>query len=156
MSYLQINPLITLIIILALAVMTLAWFTFGLYRKWNAVFGQRDMNSQDALSNIIARLIKAEENLSLLKPRISALEEVGKVAIQKVGFLRFNPFEHTGGDQSFAVALLDHDNNGVVISSLYTREGVRIYAKKIEGGISKNQLSDEERTVLAEAMQSKT
>ena len=78
------------------------------------------------------------------------------MSVQKVGFLRFNPFQDTGGDNSFALALLDRENNGVILSSFYTREGVRIYAKQIENGASRQALSDEEKKVLEEALNRST
>ena len=80
------------------------------------------------------------------------LEKISHVSIQKVGFLRFNPFQDTGGDQSFILTLLDRDNNGVLISSLYARGGVRIYAKNIERGKAKHPLSKEEKEVLEETI----
>lgn len=135
----------------ALALVVTGWFLFDLRRKWNRTFGPKRNDRTEVLSEVLQRLAEAEAHLTSLEPRVDALEAIGNVAVQKVGFLRFNPFEHTGGDQSFAVALLDHDDNGVVISSLYTRDGVRVYAKEIKAGSSKHQLSEEERKVLAQA-----
>jgi hypothetical protein len=69
--------------------------------------------------------------------------------IHKVGLLRFNPFREIGGDQSFSLALLDDNDNGAIISSLYSREGVRIYAKSIQNGVSsKHQLTEEEKQAI--------
>lgn len=73
-------------------------------------------------------------------------------SLHKVGLLRFNPFREIGGDQSFSLALLDNDNTGLVISSLYSREGVRIYAKSIQKGQSiKYPLTEEEKQTLKNA-----
>ena len=57
-------------------------------------------------------------------------------AFQRVGLVRYNPFEETGGNQSFALALLDADGDGWVLSSLHARTGTRVYAKAIVGGRS--------------------
>ena len=65
--------------------------------------------------------------------------------------MRFNPFEDTGGDQSFALALLDRENNGIIISSLYGREGTRVYAKAVDHGTPKHAISEEEREALERA-----
>lgn len=76
--------------------------------------------------------------------------------IHKVEVLRFNPFKDIGGDQSFAIALLDGKNNGLVLSSLHTREGTRVYAKpisKANGG--KYTLTEEENKVVSEAARHK-
>ena len=75
------------------------------------------------------------------------------MSIHKIGFLRFNPFPDMGGDYSFAAALLDRDNNGIVLSSLTMREGARLYAKEINKGVSPSPLSAEEKKVLESAMQ---
>lgn len=73
-------------------------------------------------------------------------------SIHKVGLLRFNPFREIGGDQSFSLALLDNDDNGIILSSLYSREGVRIYAKSIQKGQSiKYPLTEEEKQTLKNA-----
>ena len=70
-------------------------------------------------------------------------------SIHKVGLLRFNPFREIGGDQSFSLALLDDSDSGAIISSLYSREGVRIYAKSIQNGVSsKHQLTEEEKQAI--------
>ena len=71
--------------------------------------------------------------------------------VQKVGVVRFNAFEDTGSDLSFAVAILDAQLNGVVISSLYGREESRVYAKPVEAGGSRYLLTDEERRAIEEA-----
>ena len=79
------------------------------------------------------------------------MEKISQKTIQKIGVIRFNPFKETGGDQSFAIALLDADNNGLIISSLFTREGTRVYTKPIESGESKYLLSKEEIEALKKA-----
>ncbi|MCK9378921.1 MAG: DUF4446 family protein [Candidatus Moranbacteria bacterium] len=69
--------------------------------------------------------------------------------LHKVGVIRFNPFKELGGNQSFVIALLDGNNSGVVISSLHTREGTRIYSKPIlEGKSEKYTLTEEEKEAV--------
>jgi hypothetical protein len=66
--------------------------------------------------------------------------------------VRFNPFKDIGGDQSFALALLDGKNSGLVVSSLHTREGTRIYSKPvIKGESEKYPLTDEEKSAIKAA-----
>jgi len=95
--------------------------------------------------------ITAEE----LAGRVQALEEKFKTmqhAITKIGIVRFNPFKEIGGDQSFSIALLDEQRNGVLITSYYGRELNRIYAKPIRGGVSEHELSAEEKEAVNQAM----
>ena len=80
--------------------------------------------------------------------RTQALEQEARKAVQRVGLVRFNPFEDTGSNQSFALALLDADEDGVVLSSLHSRQATRLYAKPIAGGRSDAALSAEETEAL--------
>lgn len=68
--------------------------------------------------------------------------------IQKVAVVRFNPFAEVGGNQSFAIALLDKHLNGVIILSLYAREGVRVYSKSVKEGKSEYRFSKEEEEAI--------
>ena len=68
-----------------------------------------------------------------------------------VKIMRFNPFKDVGGNQSFAVAVINEDGDGVVLSSLYSRERMSVFAKPIIKGESDIELSTEEQTVVAEA-----
>ena len=76
-------------------------------------------------------------------------------SIHKVGIVRFNPFKDVGGNQSFAIALLNGKDCGIVISSLYTREGTRVYSKDVKNGISdKYPLTEEEMEAIKMAQKS--
>ena len=93
-----------------------------------------------------------EKNRELLKKTIEN-NSIALNGIQHVGVVRFNPFKDMGGDQSFSIALLNAHKDGLVISSLFTESGVRIYAKSIKNGESKYQLSEEEKQAIAEVAQ---
>jgi len=83
------------------------------------------------------------------------IHNLASKSIHKVGVVRFNPFKDLGGDQSFSVALMDAANNGVVISSLHTREGTRVYAKALKGGKTiKHPLTNEEQEAIKKALES--
>ncbi len=81
------------------------------------------------------------------------LNKIMMNSLTKVGLVRFNPFGDTGGDQSFALALLDANNNGIIISSLHSRAGTRMFAKPIKGGKSEYNLSDEEKQAIEKAQE---
>ena len=121
-------------------------------KKLKALFGGAGETEDDIRRNVVRRTAWLEAKNEELERRIEPLEAISKMSVQKVGFLRFNPFQDTGGDNSFALALLDRENNGVILSSFYTREGVRIYAKQIENGASRAALSGEEKKVLEDAL----
>ena len=85
------------------------------------------------------------------KSNTEVIEET-KSHLQKMGFVRFNPFNDTGGDQSFCLAILDGNNNGIVISSLHNRDQTRIYAKRItKGRIEGAEFSKEEKRAFEDA-----
>lgn len=84
------------------------------------------------------------------------LRDLGMKSIHKTSVLRFNPFKEVGSNQSFSVALLDGKNSGLVISSLHTREGTRVYAKPVIAGQAGNfPLTEEEKSTIAQAIQGK-
>jgi hypothetical protein len=89
-----------------------------------------------------------------LASRSAMLEQVQRRSIQRVGLVRFNPFEDTGGNQSFALALLDQAGDGLLVSSLHSRSGTRVYGKAVAGGRSEAALSDEEAEALRVALAS--
>lgn len=76
-----------------------------------------------------------------------------KEAVQKVSIVRYNPFEEVGGDLCFAIALLDDNNNGVILNSIYSRDACYTYAKEIKNGVSPvHKLSAEESEALSKAL----
>jgi hypothetical protein len=83
--------------------------------------------------------------------RTAVLEAAQRKAFQRVGLVRYNPFEETGGNQSFALALLDANGDGWVLSSLHARQGTRVYAKAIGAGRSEAALSEEEAAAIKQA-----
>lgn len=81
------------------------------------------------------------------------LEKSGYFSFQHLGVVRYNPFHDTGGDQSFAIALVDGHGNGVVLSSLHARGSTRVYAKPLKKWESTYALTDEEKQAIALAYQ---
>jgi hypothetical protein len=113
-------------------------------------------------TNLEEVILQQAKNLKTLDKDIQELYNISNQinslsfrGLHKIGMLRFNPFKEVGGDQSFAIALLNGKNNGLTLSSLYTREGTRIYAKSIEAGKSeKHPLTEEEEQAIKIAMAS--
>jgi hypothetical protein len=84
--------------------------------------------------------------------RLPNVEARSTVSLQKVGIVRFNPFADTGGQQSFAIALLDSRGTGFVISSLHSRQATRMYMKPVIEGKSDTALGDEEAEAIRQAL----
>jgi len=103
------------------------------------------------LASQMQRLDGVTDELLAQGARIRAMEGAGRHAVQRVGLVRYNPFEDTGGNQSFALALLDADANGVVLTSLHSRQATRVYLRTIVAGRCDAALSAEEAEALRQA-----
>lgn len=112
-------------------------------------------NLDEMLKTYLAEVKEIKKDNYEIKAYYTKLDSDIASCIQKVGLVRYNAFKDVGSDLSFAVALLDRDNNGVVFNGLYGSESSNIYAKPIRDGVSKYQLSEEERDALEIAEQSK-
>ena len=114
--------------------------------------GRKTKDLEEVIAEQLKRTKKAESDIEKLFKWNKDLQKITDISIQKVGVIRFNPFKDTGGDQSFAIALLDKDNSGLVISSLYSREGTRVYTKPVKKGESSYHLSEEEKQAIQKAI----
>ncbi len=103
------------------------------------------------MKEILSRFADLEENFEKLSKELETLKKENRFSIQKVGMVRFNPFSEVGSDQSFSVALLDGNDDGIVITSLYAREENRVYGKPIKSGSSEYLLSEEEKKAIEQA-----
>jgi len=112
-------------------------------------------NIDEMLKKYLSDVREIKKDNSEIKAYYTQLDKDIASCIQKVGLVRYNAFKDVGSDLSFAVALLDREDNGIVLNGLYGSESSNIYAKPIKGGISKYQLSDEEAYALEIAEQNK-
>jgi hypothetical protein len=114
----------------------------------------RGKQAADLESVILAnaeKLSGQEKNIAALFKIAETLKEMNRLNVQKVGIVRFNPFAESGSNMSFSLALLDGDDNGVVLSALHFRDGVRVYAKPVMNGKSNLTLSKEEETAITQS-----
>lgn len=100
----------------------------------------------------LEKVFQVARELDELSARSAILEGNSRRAIQRIGLVRFNPFEETGGNQSFAFALLDARGDGFVVSSLHARTGTRVYAKALAAGQADSALSTEEAQAVEQAL----
>lgn len=146
------------VIVLVLIIISAFLFKYS-YNLNKKIDGLLDKGKIKSFKDIFLSQKQKNENLeekikeAFLK--IKDLEKISEKTIQKTGIVRFNPFNEMGGNQSFVIALLDDKNNGFVISSLFVKEGNRVYAKAIKGGKSEHLLSDEELEAIKRAVEAK-
>lgn len=139
------------ILVLALIIwlVALSFWLFKVSRHYSRLVdktGKEDLRS--ILESLVLSQAEVDKHIKKVEDELGKLEAT---AIARVGVIRFSPFKDTGGDQSFALALLDQKNSGIVLLSLHGREGTRIYVKPIKDGKSRYELSREEKQALEEA-----
>ena len=145
--------LCVVVLILLIAVVALARRTRRLEARLAALTRGAEGSSLEAVLDAhLDKVYKVAGELDEVIARQAVLEAAQRKAFQRVGLVRYNPFEETGGNQSFALALLDAGGNGWVLSSLHARSGTRVYAKEIKAGRADTGLSDEETAALGQAM----
>ncbi len=111
-------------------------------------FFKKNKKEPANIKEVFGFLKNLEGDIEKLFQEIEEIKEKNKFSVQKLGIVRFNPFSEVGGDQSFSIALLDENNDGLVITSLYNRGGNRLYGKPIKAGSSQYSLSQEEKKAI--------
>jgi len=114
--------------------------------------GVESGNLERMLIGHIDEVQRVKEQSTALEVENQKISNLLQQALTRVGMVRFRAFEDMGGDLSYAVAMLDSHNNGVILSSVFGREGSQAYAKPIENGSSTYKLTEEEQQALREAM----
>lgn len=111
--------------------------------------GTSGENLEAILNDHLTRVQQTAAQVEAVDRLARRLEKAAYFSLQHLGIVRFNPFSDTGGDQSFAIALVDGHGNGVVLSSLHARDVTRVYAKPLQKWESAYQLTDEEKQAIA-------
>ncbi len=106
---------------------------------------------EEILGHHLETVHQVGRDMDELTARTAILESSARHHFTRQGLVRFNPFPDTGGNQSFALALLDESDDGFIVSSLHSRTGTRIYAKAVTGGKADTNLSSEEEDAIDEA-----
>lgn len=112
---------------------------------------EKKKKEPENLKEILFQFKSLEKKFEKVSEELEKLKKENKFNIQKIGIVRFNPFKEVGGNQSFSIALLDGNDDGITITSLYTREGNRVYGKEIKAGFSEYLLSAEEKEAINKA-----
>lgn len=110
---------------------------------------------EEDLENYIHRVERVEKQNGEIVQTCNEMSKSLEKCIQKVGVVRYNAFENTGSDLSFALALLDNKNNGIVLNGIFSRESSNLYAKPVISGKSSYSISEEEEKAIEKAIQGK-
>ncbi len=121
------------------------------YSRLTANISKKDLIS--SLNHLISISERNSKDIEIQSDKLNKEINENKKHLQKLGFKRYNPFTDTGGDQSFTAAFLNDLGDGIMISSLHSRENTRLYAKKVDGGkVNTQTLSSEEQEVIKQAL----
>ncbi len=107
-----------------------------------------DKNIEGILLDYYEKVESVRKENKNINANIDRVNHNMKQCAQKIGVVRYNAFEDVGSDLSFSIAILDKNDNGLVINGVYSRENSTVYAKPIENGKSKYKLSSEEEQAL--------
>jgi hypothetical protein len=107
-------------------------------------------NLEEILHGYMGTVTDVAQRMEAMEGTVARLGDNQQHCLQKVGLVRFDAFEEVGGEQSFAVAMLDAQHTGVVLSSVYSRADVRVYAKSVRDGQPSHPLTQEEQRALAQ------
>ncbi len=121
-------------------------------RHKSLISGMDGLNLEELLESYLGKVHAAEVQVKELEEICHKLSSYARKSLQNVALVRFNAFENMGSDLSFAAAFLDMNGDGLVISSINSREESRVYAKPVSGRTSSYHLSREEEDAISQAM----
>ena len=150
--------LLLLTLLLLTAFLLLAWIGTGLrVRALNRrLYGlARGVDGHSLEQTLVAHMdvvARAEQRMEAIEQAVAVLQAQIPACLQRVHLIRYDAFEDVGGEQSFSAALLDAKGDGIVLTSVYSRSDVRVYAKAIQNGRPSHTLSREEERALREVV----
>lgn len=138
--------------LLILAILVLAFFVFRANARVAKLLQGKDaQNLEDSFSWITEEIKRMNANELLTEKALNNLNMRLKKSLTGFKTVRFNPFPEQGGNQSFAIAVVNEEGDGFILSSLYSREKTSLFAKPIKAGKSELALTEEEKKALTEA-----
>ena len=145
-AYLLIGLAVAVVVLFILCIVLFVKFS-GQKKRYDYFMGANrrpSHNLEMKIQDYYETSKRIEEKYSKLLDMVTDMDKTDKTKIQKVGLIRYNPFDEMGGNLCFALALLDGYDNGVVLNGIHSRTGSFTYAKPIEMGVSTYMLSEEE------------
>ena len=150
-AYILIGMAAVLLILLILIIVVLCKLK-KLNRKFDRFMRGKDAESlEDTILSCIEKNEQIDQMNQLLREDIIGLRKNQRITYQKMGMVKYNAFREMSGDLSYALALLDQEENGFIINSVYAKEGGYSYIKEIIKGESSILLSEEEKAALEKA-----
>ncbi|MCU0652871.1 MAG: DUF4446 family protein [Candidatus Pacebacteria bacterium] len=113
-----------------------------------SLFSKKPVEEPQNIDEVLAQFKELQQRFEALSQEMKDLKKENRRNISKVAMVRFNPFNEIGSNQSFSLAMLDDNDRGAVVTSLFSREGNRVYGKPVSEGNSEFKLTEEEKKVI--------
>jgi len=155
----DILPIVSIFLsLIALIFLAIFWRRLSAFQKFQKRFflSKENIDLEDIILSQQENLKRVTSDIQKLSQANKILADLEQKCIQRIGMVRFSPFPSEGGNQSFAIALLDAYGTGVVISSIYGRDSQRVYAKPIKNSESHIPLTEEEKRAILESQEIET
>lgn len=125
-----------------------------LKKRYNKAMGEGEETKslEEKFKEFYETSAEIKEKYDKISEAVMDLSKNMDKCVQKVGIIRYNPFDEAGGNLCFAIALLDSENNGIILNGIHSRTGCYTYAKPVEMGVSEYVLSEEEMQALNMAL----
>src|SRR3989338_8289000 len=138
--------------IVILFILLSAFWTFRTERRLKRFFfGKKGKDLEESIETLEDGILKLKLAKEKTEKELIEINKKLKKSVRGLETIRFNPFPDQGSNQSFAVGMVNEDGDGVVFSSLYSRERMSVFAKHVKNGKSEYELTTEEKEVLKKA-----
>ncbi len=145
--------LLAFFVLTGLAILVGTFWAINTEKRLKRFFmGKKAKDLEDTIEILEGNIAKLNEAKEKTEKELLEINGKLKKSIRGLETIRYNPFPDQGSNQSFAVGMLNEDGDGVVFSSLYSRERMSIFAKPIKNNKSEYELTDEEKDVLKKAV----
>ncbi len=152
LSYILIILIILLIVALIFAILSFSRYK-KLEKKYKRFMGGNDAKSLESyITELIDRNQENEDSIAENREDIKNLYNRQRIHFQKIGLHKYDAFQEMGGNLSFALALLDENNDGFIINSVHNIQSSYCYAKEVKNGVCKINLSKDEEIALEKAL----
>lgn len=150
--YIILSLMILVLILIIIIIITYASLNKLENRYRKLMRGVNNKNLEDMVMSYLDRIDEVKDENEVMKQMYEQINGELKTCVQKTSMIRYKAFDNVGSDLSFSIALLDGNNNGAILTSIYGRNESTTYAKPIDKGISRYDLSEEENKVLEQAI----
>jgi len=139
-------------VLVGIAILVGAGWIFATEKRLKRFFvGKKAKDLEDTIVALAENIKVLQQSKEKTEKEIIEINGKLRKSVRGLETIRFNPFPDQGSNQSFAMGILNEDGDGVVLSSLYSREKMSIFAKPIKNKKSEYELTNEEKEVLHKA-----